>query len=168
MNTSDHVAHFAKMLRNVDAWLEKGVAHAKAKSFDPDVLAGCRLAPDMYPLTRQVGSACDAAKFSAVYLANKQAPAHPDTETTIVEIRRRIESVLAWLDTVPSDDYAGAGDRRVSPPWLGGRWMSGDDYLMEVAIPNFHFHVSMAYAILRHNGVPLGKGDFLGSLTARD
>lgn len=90
----EHVAQFAKMLRNVDTWLEKGVAYANAKSFDPDILVGCRLAPDMYPLSRQVGSACDAAKFCAIYLAEKTAPAHPDTETTLAELRLRIESVL--------------------------------------------------------------------------
>src|SRR5258708_1470683 len=98
MNLFIQIQQFSKMLRNLDQWLDKATAHAQAKSFDVDVLAQARLAPDMYPLTRQVQSACDSAKFAAAYLSGKQAPAHPDTEQTVAELRQRIKTCLAFLE----------------------------------------------------------------------
>jgi uncharacterized protein len=164
----DSVQQFAKMLRNLDTWIDKAVAHAKAKSFDPDVLAGARLAPDQYPFPRQVQSSCDSAKFAAAYLAGKQAPAHPDTETTMVQLKERIASVLGFLETVKEEDFAGADERKVAPPWMKGKWLRGDHYLTQLASPNFYFHVTTAYEILRHNGVDVGKMDFIGSVPMRD
>jgi hypothetical protein len=168
MDTADTIAQFAKMLGNLDRWLEKGVAFAGEKTFDPDVLARARLAPDQYELTRQVQSACDAAKYAAAYLSGQTAPSHPDTEKTIDELRARIRTCVRYLESVPPAAYAGAADRRVAPLWLQGRWFRGADYLMQVAVPNFYFHVTTAYAILRHNGVGLGKMDYVGGLPARD
>jgi len=168
MTHHDAIRQFAKMLRNLEKWLDKAAAHAKAKSFEVDVFAQARLAPDQYAFVRQVQSACDQAKFAAAYLANKQAPAHPDTEQTIAEVRERIQKCLAFLETVRKEDLVGAEERKVAPPWLGGKWLRGDDFLMEVAIPNFFFHVTMAYAILRHNGVDLGKMDYIGTLSTKD
>ncbi|HZR80633.1 MAG TPA: DUF1993 domain-containing protein [Candidatus Binatia bacterium] len=164
METSTTIAQFGKMLENLDRWLEVGVAYAKSKSFEPDVLAQARLAPDQYELVRQIQSACDAAKYAAAYLSGGTAPSHPDTEKTIDELRARIRTCLGYVRSVPASAYAGADDRRVAPAWLQGKWMRGDRYLTEVAIPNFYFHVAMAYAILRHNGVALGKMDYIGSL----
>jgi hypothetical protein len=168
MTHDDAIRLFAKTLENMERWMDKAEAHAKAKSFDVEVLAQARLAPDMYSFVRQVQSACDQAKYAAAYLGGKQPPSHPDTEQTFAELRERIRKCLGFLTTVQAKELAGGEDRKVSPPWLGGRWLRGDDYLVHVAIPNFFFHATMAYAILRHNGVELGKMDYVGSLPARE
>jgi hypothetical protein len=168
MDHDDAIRLFAKTLRNLEQWMEKASAYAKARSFDVDVLAQARLAPDQYPFVRQVQSACDQAKYAAAYLSGKPAPSHPDTEQTFAELRQRIEKCLAFVDGVKAKDLVGAGERKVSPPWLGGKWLSGDDYLVHLALPNFFFHATTAYAILRHNGVDLGKMDYIGSLPVRD
>ncbi len=168
MNHHDVIQLFAKTLRNLEQWMNKAAEHAKAKSFEVDVLAQARLAPDQYTFVRQVQSACDQAKFAAAYLSGKPAPAHPDTEQTFAELRQRIQKCLSFLDTVQAKDLVGAEERRVSPPWLGGKWLRGDDYLVHAALPNFFFHATTAYAILRHNGVALGKEDYIGSLPIQD
>jgi uncharacterized protein len=168
MDAFTTVRQFAKMLENLDRWLVTGVSFAEKKKFDADVLGRSRLAPDQYELVRQVQSACDQAKYAAAYLSGQAAPSHPDTEKTISELRARIQTCLKYLRSVESAAYAGAAERRVAPPWLNGKWMRGDAYLTELAIPNFYFHVTTAYAILRHNGVELGKMDFIGSLPIND
>ena len=164
MDAAVAVAQYAKMLENLDHWLEAGVAFAEKKKFPPDVLAGARLAPDQYELTRQVQSACDAAKYAAAYLSGQTAPSHADTEKTIAELRTRIATCVKYLRSVPASQYAGAAERRVAPAWLGGKWMRGDHYLTQISAPNFYFHGTTAYAILRHNGVELGKLDFDGAM----
>ena len=168
MNHNDAIRLFAKTLQNVERWMDKAAAHAKAKSFEVDVLAQARLAPDQYPLVRQVQSACDQAKYAAAYLGGKPAPSHPDTEQTFAELRQRIQKCLGFLESVQAKDLAGAEERKVSPPWLGGKWLRGDDYLLHIALPNFFFHATMAYAILRHNGVDLGKMDYIGSIPTKE
>jgi hypothetical protein len=168
MTHDDAIRVFAKTLHNVEQWMDKATAFAETKSFDADVLAQARLAPDQFAFVRQVQSACDQAKYAAAYLSGKSAPSHPDTEQTFAELRQRIRKCLDFLDSVPAKDYAGAEERKVSPPWLGGQWLRGDDYLAHVALPNFFFHATMAYAILRHNGVDLGKMDYIGSIPARE
>ena len=164
----DSILESKKMLKNLDAWIEKGVAHAKAKSFDPNVLLGMRLAPDQYPLLRQVQSSCDNAKFMAARLSGKEAPKHPDTEQTVDEVRARIHTCVSHLDTFKASDFDGAETRVVTLPFMEGKVISGSDYLTEMALPNFYFHLTTAYAILRHSGVPLGKPDYIGSLNVRD
>jgi len=168
MDTAETIAQFAKMLENLDRCLDAGVAYAEKKKFPPDVLAQARLAPDQYELVRQIQSACDAAKYAASYLAGRQAPSHPDTEKTVDELRARIRTCIDYLRSVKPADYAGAAERRVAPAWLQGKWFKAADYLRQVAIPNFYFHVAMAYAILRHNGVELGKMDYIGALPIQD
>jgi hypothetical protein len=168
MDTAETITQFAKMLRNLDRWLEAGSTFAEKKKFAPDVLAQSRLAPDQYELIRQVQSACDAAKYAAAYLSGQTAPSHPDTEKTLSELRGRIRTCIQYLESVKPSEYAGAADRRVAPPWLSGKWFRGADYLAQVAVPNFYFHVTTAYAILRHNGVDLGKMDFIGSMPVHD
>ena len=168
MNHYDTIRLFAKTLQNLEHWMDKAAAYAKAKSFEVDVLAQARLAPDQFAFVQQVQSACDQAKYAAAYLGGKQPPSHPDTEKTFAELRQRIQKCLSFLETVQAKDFAGSEDRKVAPPWLGGKWLRGDDYLVHVAIPNFFFHATMAYAILRHNGVVLGKMDYIGSLPAKD
>lgn len=168
MSATDTITQFAKMLANLDAWLTKAVAFAEQKKFSPDVLVQSRLAPDQFALAGQVQSACDTAKFAAAYLSGQTAPSHPDTETTLEQLRARIASCLEFVRGVAPDALAGWAERRVSPPWLQGKWVPGDRYLVEFAVPNFYFHVTTAYAILRHNGVELGKMDYLGTLPIRE
>ena len=164
MNAFVTITQFAKMLDNLGAWLDKGVAYAQEKKFEPDVLAASRLAPDQYDLTRQVQSACDQAKYAAAYLSGQKAPSHPDTEKTIVELKTRIDTCLTYLRGFDAAAFGGAIERRVAPTWLGGKSMRADDYVNQIAIPNFYFHVTTAYAILRHNGISLGKMDFIGAM----
>lgn len=171
MSTSIHfatVAQLAKMLENLDRWIEKAVAHAKAKGFDPDVLVQARLAPDQFPFARQVQSACDNAKNASARIAGKEAPRHEDTEKTIEELRARIRTCVAYLKTFEPKDLDGASERTITLPFMPGKAFRGDDYLVEFALPNFYFHVVTAYAILRHNGVDVGKVDYIGGLTVRD
>jgi hypothetical protein len=156
------------MLVNLDSWLEKGVLHAKAKGFDPAVLLAARLAPDQYPLLRQVQAACDHAKFLAARLSGKEAPKHPDVEQSIDDVRARIRTCVGYLDTFRSTDFDGAESRVVVLASFGGKTVKGSEFLLEMALPNLYFHVTTAYSILRHNGVELGKRDFLGTLNLRD
>jgi hypothetical protein len=162
------VLEVKKMLSNLGRCLDKGIAQAKAKSFDPVVLLGARLAPDQYPLLRQVQASCDNAKFLASRLSGKEAPKHPDTETSMDEIQARIRACVTYLDTFKATDFEGAESRLVELPFLEGKVIQGSDYLVEMALPNFYFHLTTAYSILRHNGVDIGKRDFIGSMSVRD
>jgi hypothetical protein len=162
------IQEMKKMLSNLDRWLDKAAAHAKTKSFEPNVFVMSRLAPDQYPLVRQVQSACDSAKFAAARLSGKDAPKHPDTEQTFDELHARIRSVVSYLEGLKEADFAGAETRRIELPFLEGKILSGADYLVEMATPNFFFHATTAYAIFRHNGVDVGKMDFLGSMSVKD
>jgi hypothetical protein len=157
-----------KLLGNLDAWIEKAIAFAKAKPFDPAVLLSARLAPDQFSLLRQVQSTCDHAKFVSHRLAGKAPPKHPDTETTFEELRARIATVRGLLDGFTTADFEGADARVIDLPFFEGKVLSGAEYLLEFAQPNFYFHLTTAYAILRHNGVALGKMDYIGSLSLHD
>lgn len=168
MQLIDFVTQYSKMLKNLDSCLDKAVAHATAKKFEVDTLLQARLAPDQFPLVRQIQSACDSAKFSAAYLSGKDAPSHPDTEQTLAEIRARIASCRGFLETIQASDVAGGAERKVAPKRMQGKWFKGDQHLLQMALPNFYFHVVTAYAILRHNGVDVGKSDFLGALPVND
>lgn len=168
MHPHSILGQFVHSLKALDGCIQKGVASAEKRSFSPEVFVDARLAPDMYPLVKQVQAACDAAKFSAAYLSGQKAPAHPDTESTIAQIRERITKAAEYVESVSASAFEGADDRRVSPPWLQGKWLRGEDYLRQFAIPNFYFHLAMAYAILRHNGVDVGKMDFIGPVELRD
>lgn len=154
-----------KLLHNLDGWLVKTVAYAGTKKFDPNVLLQSRLSPDMLPFVSQIQIACDSAKYMASRAVGKDPPAHPDKEQTIDEIRQRIASVISYLDGFAKGDFEGTDARQVRLPRWEGKWMSATDYVVEHALPNFFFHLTTAYAILRHNGVDVGKSDYLGSLT---
>lgn len=161
------VLEMKKLLRNLDGWLEKSVASATLRKFDPNVLLQSRLAPDMFPLVRQIQSACDQAKFAAARTAGKDPPAHADTEQTVDELRRRIATVVAYLDEFRSADFDGAETRTLSLPRWEGKSTTAAEYFVEYVMPNFFFHFTTAYAILRHNGVDIGKRDYLGPLPLR-
>lgn len=165
MTALETMATMNKFLRALDRWIDKARASAAERKFDPNVLAEARLAPDQYPFTRQVQAACDTAKYAAAKLSGKEAPSHPDTEKTLDELKARIQTCLAYLETFGAADFAGSEERRCSHAWMKQQWMRSSDYALEYALPNFLFHVTTAYSILRHNGVPLGKTDFLAPIT---
>jgi hypothetical protein len=154
-----------KQLGQLDQWLEATVEFAKTKSFDPNVLVPFRLAPDQFGFARQIQIACDTAKLGASRLTGKDAPSTPDTEQTIDELRARVRFTIGYLDGYIAQDFAGAATRTVTQPRWEGKTMTGERYFVEHVVPNFYFHFTHAYAILRHNGVGLGKRDFLGALT---
>jgi len=156
-----------KQLGQLDKWLEAAAADAKARSFDPNVFLGLRLSPDQFAFARQVQTACDTAKLAASRLTGKDAPSQPDTEQTLEELHARVRSVIAYLDTLSAKDFEGAAARVVTQPRWEGKVMGGADYFVEHALPNFYFHLTHAYAILRHNGVNVGKRDYLGTLSLR-
>lgn len=162
MATFETISQFGRMLNNVEKWLDAAASFAEKKKFDPEVLVQARLAPDQYALVQQIQSACDSAKFAAAYLSGQKAPSHPDTEKNIAELRARLQAVTSYLATFKAADFTGAEERRVAPPWMQGKSVRGSDYVNRIAVPNFYFHVTTAYAILRHNGVELGKADFIG------
>jgi hypothetical protein len=152
-----------KTLGQLDKWLEAGAAHAKARSFDPNLFLGFRLAPDQFAFARQVQVTCDTAKLAASRLSGREAPSQADTEQTIEELRARVASVLSYLDGFTAKDFDGAANRDVTQPRWEGKVMTGENYLLEHALPNFFFHANHVYAILRHNG----KRVYLGPLTFR-
>ncbi|MGE0868461.1 MAG: DUF1993 family protein [Kofleriaceae bacterium] len=154
-----------KQLAQLDKWLEVAGEYAKTKSFDSNVLMGLRLAPDQFPFSRQVQIACDTAKLGAARLSGKTAPSHADTEQTLDELRTRIRSTLEFVHTCSEAELDGAATRVVTQPRWEGKVMSGANYFLEHVVPNFYFHLTHAYAILRHNGVGLGKRDYLGQLS---
>jgi len=161
------ISQMKKMLGQLDKWLEAAAASAKTRSFDPNVFLGLRLSPDQFAFGRQVQVACDTAKLAASRLSGKDAPSHPDTEQTLDELRARVSSVVEYLNGFSAKDFEGAATRVVTQPRWEGKVMSGADYFLEHAVPNFFFHVTHAYAILRHNGVNVGKRDYLGPLSLR-
>ncbi len=154
-----------KQLGQMDKWFEAAAAHADAKKFDSKNFLGIRLIVDQLPLSFQVQTACDTVKMAAARLSGKVAPSHPDTEQTLDELRTRIKSVIGYLDGFSAEDFAAAETRSITLPRWEGKWMTGADYFREHAQPNFFFHVTTVYAILRQNAVQLGKRDFLGALT---
>jgi hypothetical protein len=158
------IAQCTRALRNLETWLDKAEQHAAAKKFDVAVLMSGRLAPDMKPFIYQVQSACDYVKAAAAWLSGQTPPRHEDNEQTIDEIRARIRKTVAFAESVKAAQYAGASERRVSLSWAPGKVLAGPDYLVQMTVPNTYFHVAMAYAILRHSGVDIGKMDFLGSI----
>jgi hypothetical protein len=159
------VEQVSHTLNQVLALLDKGVAYAEAKKFDPLVLAGSRLAPDMLPLIKQIQITSDTAKFGVARLAGVEAPKFEDNEKTIDELKARIKKTIDFVQSVSASAFEGGEDRDVKIQ-LPNRTleMKGLTYLRGWLLPNFFFHVSMTYAILRHNGVDIGKRDFLGEL----
>lgn len=155
---------FAHQLGCLSALLEKGLAHATARKFDPSVLINARLAPDMFPLSRQVQLACDLAKNSVARVAGLEPPRFEDNEKTIEELRARIARTVDYLKGVPATALEGSEDRTIRIPAGPDKFLDfkGLDFIQRWAIPNVFFHITTAYAILRHNGVDIGKRDFLG------
>ena len=154
---------FVHMLKALSALLDKAQAHCDARKIDPLALTQFRLYPDMFPLTRQVQIACDTAKGAVARLAGVEIPKHEDTEQTFADLKARIAKTIDFIGSVPAAKIDGSEEREVVLKMRAGDMrFTGRDYLLGFAYPNFYFHVTTAYAILRHNGVEVGKRDFLG------
>lgn len=155
---------FVRMLGNLDRILDKGARHAEARGIDPAVLVGYRLAPDMHPLSRQVQIATDIAKGCAARLAGIDPPRYEDNEATFPQLKARIEKTVGFLQGFNAAQIDGTEERDIRLK-IGGRDLEfkGLPYLLHFVTPNIYFHITTAYAILRHAGVDLGKNDFLGS-----
>jgi hypothetical protein len=155
---------FANTLKNLSAILDKAQAHADAKKIDPRVLTAARLYPDMFPLSRQVQSACDTAKGAVARLAGVEVPVHEDTEQTFEELKARIARTITFIETIQPAQVDGSEAREVVLKFRSGEVrLKGMQYLLGQALPNFYFHVTTAYDILRHNGVEVGKRDYIGT-----
>ena len=161
---SASVPVLVRMLQNMAAWLDKAAAHAEARKFDTSVLLAARLAPDMLPFTRQVQIASDNAKGCVARLAGVDVPKYEDDEASFDNLRARIAKTLDFIKSVPAARFEGAETRDIELPRRSGEPMrfKGEAYLTQFVLPNFFFHATTAYALLRHNGVDLGKADFLG------
>ena len=156
---------FLQTLGALSTILTKAATHAEVKKIDPTVLLGARLAPDMFALARQVQIATDHAKGAAARLANVEVPSFPDTETTFGELQTRITKTIDYIKTLKPAQFEGGETRDVTLT-IGGQKMTwkGATYLFHFAFPNFYFHAATAYDILRHNGVEVGKRDFIGTI----
>jgi len=157
------VPRFAHMLRNLYVILAKAQAHAVAKKIAPEVLLAARLFPDMLPMVKQVQIATDHAKGAVARLAGAEVPRYEDSEQTFDELRARIAKTIAFVGTFTAAQLDGSEQRPIALRVGGKDWsFTGQDYLLGFALPNFYFHLVTAYNILRHNGVEIGKGDYLG------
>jgi hypothetical protein len=156
---------FVRGLENLSAVLAKGAAHAEAKKIDPAVFVNARLAPDMFALARQIQIASDAAKGCVARLAGAEVPSYPDTESTFPELEARIAKTIAFVKGFTATQIDGSEERSVLLKMRSGDMtFRGQDYLFKLTLPNFYFHITTAYDILRHNGVEVGKMDYLGKL----
>jgi hypothetical protein len=152
-------------LTNLLGILEKGAQHAAAKKTDGKAYTAARLIADMHPLSRQVQIACDTSKGAAARLAGVEAPKHEDTETTFEELKARVQKTLDYLASLPPAKFAGDVQREIVLSFPSMTWkFTALDYVRTFVLPNFYFHVTMVYAVLRANGVDVGKGDFLGKI----
>ena len=157
------VGSFVSMLTDLSQLLDKGAEHAKAKKFESEVLVNARLAPDMYPLARQIQLACDNAKGAVARLVGKEPPRHEDNEKTIEELKARIAKTIDYLKSVDEGALDVSSERKITMDLQNGMIlnMTGAQFLRDWGLPHFYFHVVTAYDILRHNGVEIGKRDFL-------
>lgn len=155
---------FVRMLGNLSAILDKAAAHAETKKIDPAIFVNARLAPDMFPLSRQVQIATDMVKGCAARLAGIEVPSYEDNETTFADLQARIAKTVAFLQSVSAAQIDGSEDRKITLKF-GSKELNflGQAYLLDFVQPNFHFHLTTTYAILRHNGVEIGKKDYVGN-----
>ena len=155
---------FAKHLEGLKKIIEKAEAHG----VDEKTLLSDALAPDMFPFVKQVQIACDQAKGAVARLTGGENPSFPDTEATFEELKARIDKTIAYINSIPETAYEGADTREITIQYFPGKYMTGFDYAREYVIPNFFFHASIAYGLVRKAGVAIGKADFVNSLPLRD
>ena len=162
---SASVPVFIRMLNNTLGWLDKAEAHAKARKFDPNNFLALRLTPDMLPFARQIQIATDHVKGCTARLAGMEPPKWADDEKTLDELRARIRTAIEYAQSIPAEKIDGSEKREISLPLGPGRTMTfpGETFLKGFSLPNFFFHVTMTYALLRQGGVELGKMDYLGA-----
>jgi uncharacterized protein len=154
---------FVPMLRTLSNLLDKGAEHLRGEGKDPDSLVNAKLAPDMFPLVKQVQIACDHAKYAAARLTGREAPRMEDNEQTLDQVKSRIKRTLEYVEGVPASAYKGADSRHIEFPLIDDLVLdvNGAQYLRDWALPHFYFHLVTAYDILRNQGVPIGKRDYL-------
>ncbi len=162
------VLSFIRGLEALLGQFDKAAQHADRKKFDTSVYLGSRLAPDMYPFVKQVQVATDMAKGTVARLAGQTPPVYEDNEKNLDELRARVKKTVEYLKTFKPAQFEGAGTRKVELPWQKGKYMLGPDYAAHMGVPNFYFHLTTAYALLRHNGVDVGKTDFVGKVELHD
>ncbi|WP_395019155.1 DUF1993 family protein [Dongia sp.] len=156
---------FRQMLSALAGIIDKTIAHAEAKKIDPAVYANARLYPDMFPFARQIGVATDFAKGASARLAGVEVPKFEDTEVTLADLKARLQKTLDFLATLKPEQFQGAETRDITIQLRGTPTVfKGQPYLLHYALPNFYFHTTTAYAILRHNGIEIGKPDFIHQL----
>jgi hypothetical protein len=169
VNTYVVVRQMARTLKNLDAILDKAMQQAEARKYDVNNFCSARLFPDMLPFISQVRIACDSAKTTAALLSGKEPPKHEDNETTVADLRGRIAKCLAYLETFSASDFeATKADALIRLPNRPGKAMHAEEYLITRQWPNFAFHVTTAYDLLRHGGIEIGKTDYLGPLNIVD
>jgi len=159
---------FIKTLGGLKNVLTKAEEHAKEKGMSEADMLADRLAPDMFPLVKQIQTACDNAKGATARLAGVEVPKFEDTEQTFAELRARIDKTLTFIQSVPEEKFADAADRQIILPYVPNKYMTGFDYVREYVLPNFFFHVVTAYGLIRKNGVSIGKTDYTNNVTFRD
>lgn len=161
---SASVPAFVSMLKNMLVWLDKAQAHAEARKFDTANYLGLRLAPDMLPFTRQVQICTDGAKGCVARLAGLEPPKWEDNEATLDEVRARIQKTIDYALSIPAAQIDGSEEREILLPTRSGepRRFTGESYLLTFVLPNFYFHATTTYSLLRHAGVDVGKKDYLG------
>ena len=156
---------FVRALTNLKAILAKGAAHAAAKKIDESAFMQARLAPDMFPLPQQVQIATDMARGGAARLAGSEPPKFDDNETSFAELIARVERTIAFVQALPAAQFDGAATRQITRPVRGQpKVFTGVNYLQQFILPNLYFHMTATYLLLRHNGVDVGKADFIGAL----
>jgi uncharacterized protein len=169
MNLYDiSIAQEIRILGQVPRWLDKAQAHAELKKFDPESLLGARLAPDQWPLSQQLQIVILAPQRLAALLRGMEPPGFPQGEVTLPIVRARIDAALEHLKALKPEEFKGAEDRVIPIPFLQGKGMKAADFVIQFALPNFYFHANTTYSILRHNGVDVGKMDYLGELSLLD
>lgn len=160
------VPAFTRSLKALDVCLDKAQAHADALKCDVANILGSRLAPDMFTLGRQIQIACDFAKSISSRMAGLEVPSYEDNEVTLADFKARIAKTVAYINTITPEQFEGSETRAISIPMRDGskREYIGAPYLHHAGLPNFYFHLTSAYALMRHNGVQVGKKDFIGSV----
>jgi hypothetical protein len=161
------ITQCVESLKQLEIWLQKAESHAIRKKFDISVLMNARLAPDQHHFIKQIQSACDYVKGAAARLSGEPLPKHPDIEKTIGDLRERVQKTIDFVLSVSESRYADADECEVTLPWAPRNPVTARKYLLQITIPNTYFHLTTAYSILRHNGVDLGKLDFMGEIYAK-
>jgi hypothetical protein len=159
---------FIKALSNMSAILDKAVLYAEKKKFDVSYLLQSRLSPDQFPFIRQIQAASDSAKGAAARLAGIEPPKMEDNETTVEDLKIRIDKTIDFLKSLTPKQINGSEDKKISIWFIPGKYLTGLEYITEMVLPNFYFHITTAYSILRHNGVSIGKIDYLGQLSLKE